>query len=115
MQICGLSPCFLAGMQLTDRLFSLSLLEVSGVGLMHNNRRGVYDGTNRQTSQIGSQVDHLSYHHHVPRFSDDLLIHGAVKVALGFMIVSNIYTTVGYFLHERAWSRIHWGFDDGGG
>jgi uncharacterized membrane protein len=24
-----------------------------------------------------------------------------VEVALGFMIVSNIYTTVGYFLHER--------------
>jgi uncharacterized membrane protein len=42
------------------------------------------------------------------------LFTGAVKVALGFMIVSNIYTTVGYFLHERAWSRIHWGIDDGG-
>jgi uncharacterized membrane protein len=32
-----------------------------------------------------------------------------VEVALGFMIVSNIYTTVGYFLHERLWARIAWG------
>ena len=32
-----------------------------------------------------------------------------VEVALGFMIVSNIYTTLGYFLHERAWARIKWG------
>jgi uncharacterized membrane protein len=33
-------------------------------------------------------------------------------VALGFMIVSNIYTTLGYFLHERIWNRIRWGTDD---
>ena len=32
-----------------------------------------------------------------------------VEVALGFMIVSNVYTTVGYFLHERLWARIRWG------
>ena len=32
-----------------------------------------------------------------------------VKVALGFMIASNIYTTIGYFVHERLWSRIKWG------
>jgi adenylylsulfate kinase len=31
------------------------------------------------------------------------------KVAFGFMIVSNIYTTIGYFLHERIWDRIKWG------
>jgi len=37
------------------------------------------------------------------------LFTGKVKVALGFMIVSNIYTTVGYFLHERIWNRIKWG------
>ncbi len=30
-------------------------------------------------------------------------------VALGFMIVSNIYTSVGYFVHERIWARIKWG------
>jgi len=32
-----------------------------------------------------------------------------VDVALGFMVVSNVYTTVGYFLHERMWARITWG------
>jgi adenylylsulfate kinase len=32
-----------------------------------------------------------------------------VQVALGFMIVSNLYTTVGYFVHERIWARIRWG------
>ena len=32
-----------------------------------------------------------------------------VDVALGFMIVSNVYTTVGYFAHERIWARIKWG------
>jgi adenylylsulfate kinase len=32
-----------------------------------------------------------------------------VDVALGFMIVSNVYTTVAYFLHERIWARIRWG------
>jgi uncharacterized membrane protein len=34
---------------------------------------------------------------------------GKPQVALGFMIVSNIYTTVGYVLHERIWARITWG------
>ncbi len=29
--------------------------------------------------------------------------------ALGFMIVSNVYTTVGYFAHERIWAGIKWG------
>lgn len=32
-----------------------------------------------------------------------------VEVAFGFMIVSNLYTTAGYFLHERMWARIRWG------
>jgi uncharacterized membrane protein len=32
-----------------------------------------------------------------------------VEVALGFMVVSNIYTTVAYVLHERIWARIRWG------
>jgi uncharacterized membrane protein len=34
-----------------------------------------------------------------------------VEVALGFMLASNVYTTVGYFLHERLWARIRWGTD----
>jgi len=32
-----------------------------------------------------------------------------VDVAFGFMIVSNVYTTIGYFAHERIWARIKWG------
>ena len=34
-----------------------------------------------------------------------------VDVALGFMVVSNVYTTVGYFVHERLWARIRWGIE----
>ncbi len=32
-----------------------------------------------------------------------------IKIAFGFMIVSNIYTTFGYFFHERIWNKIKWG------
>jgi adenylylsulfate kinase len=34
-----------------------------------------------------------------------------VDVALGFMLASNVYTTVAYFLHERLWERIRWGVE----
>ena len=37
------------------------------------------------------------------------LLTGTFRIALGFMIASNIYTTVAYFIHERIWSRISWG------
>ena len=37
------------------------------------------------------------------------LFTGKIKVAFGFMLVSNIYTTLGYFLHERIWDKIKWG------
>lgn len=37
------------------------------------------------------------------------LLTGQVRTAATFMIVSNVYTTVAYFLHERAWARIRWG------
>ena len=37
------------------------------------------------------------------------LFTGAIRVAIGFMVVSNIYTTVAYFVHERVWARIQWG------
>ena len=39
------------------------------------------------------------------------LFTGKVNVALGFMVVSNVYTTVGYFLHERIWARVRWGME----
>ena len=32
-----------------------------------------------------------------------------MDVALGFVVLSNIYTTIAYFVHERIWSRINWG------
>jgi uncharacterized membrane protein len=34
---------------------------------------------------------------------------GKTEIALGFMIASNIYTSVVYYVHERAWDRIKWG------
>jgi uncharacterized membrane protein len=37
------------------------------------------------------------------------LLTGTLKMAVGFMIISNIYTTVAYFIHERIWARITWG------
>lgn len=39
------------------------------------------------------------------------LLTGKVMTAAAFMIVSNIYTTVAYFLHERAWAGIQWGLE----
>jgi uncharacterized membrane protein len=39
------------------------------------------------------------------------LLTGKVATAAGFMIISNIYTTVAYFLHERVWSKIKWGLE----
>ncbi len=32
-----------------------------------------------------------------------------IVVAAGFTIVSNIYTTAGYYAHERIWDKIRWG------
>jgi uncharacterized membrane protein len=37
------------------------------------------------------------------------LFTGKLKTALGFTIVSNIYTTIVYFFHERIWDKIKWG------
>lgn len=37
------------------------------------------------------------------------LFTGRSDVAVGFVIVSNVYTTIAYFLHERMWNRIKWG------
>jgi uncharacterized membrane protein len=47
--------------------------------------------------------------HRVPGLPRYLPVTRKVEVALGFMIVSNVYTTVGYFLHERICARIPWG------
>lgn len=37
------------------------------------------------------------------------LFTGRAMIAAGFMVVSNIYTTLTYFLHERIWARVKWG------
>jgi Predicted membrane protein (DUF2061). len=37
------------------------------------------------------------------------LFTGQIKVAVGFMIVSNICTINGYFFHEWIWNDIKWG------
>jgi uncharacterized membrane protein len=34
---------------------------------------------------------------------------GAIRVAIGFMIASNLYTTIAYVVHERLWARVGWG------
>jgi uncharacterized membrane protein len=42
-------------------------------------------------------------------FTTIYIFTGKIKVALGFMIVSNVYTTLAYFFHERIWDKIKWG------
>lgn len=44
-------------------------------------------------------------------FSVIYLLTHQVEVAVGFMVISNIYTTAAYFLHERLWNRIRWGIE----
>jgi len=44
-------------------------------------------------------------------FGTIYLLTGTVRIALGFTIASNIYTTIGYLVHERVWAHIGWGID----
>jgi uncharacterized membrane protein len=37
------------------------------------------------------------------------LFTGKLETAFGFTIVSNIYTTIVYYIHERIWDRVKWG------
>jgi uncharacterized membrane protein len=39
------------------------------------------------------------------------LLTGKVATATIFMIVSNIYTSIAYFLHERVWAGVKWGME----
>lgn len=41
-------------------------------------------------------------------FSTIYIFTGKVKIAIGFMVASNVYTTIGYFVHERIWDKIKW-------
>ena len=43
---------------------------------------------------------------------DSLIIYaitGRSDITVGVVVLSNISSTVLYFLHERAWNSIHWG------
>jgi uncharacterized membrane protein len=44
-------------------------------------------------------------------FGTIYLLTGTLRIALGFAIASNIYTTIGYLVHERIWAHIGWGID----
>ena len=46
-------------------------------------------------------------------FGTIYLFTGALRVAIGFMVASNIYTTIAYVAHERLWSRVKWGIAGG--
>ncbi|MBV1705163.1 MAG: DUF2061 domain-containing protein [Hyphomicrobiales bacterium] len=46
-------------------------------------------------------------------FATIYLFTGAVRVALGFMVASNVYTTIGYLVHERVWAHVAWGVTEG--
>ena len=39
------------------------------------------------------------------------LLTGKLMTAAAFMIISNLYTTIAYFLHERVWATVGWGKD----
>ncbi len=42
-------------------------------------------------------------------FSSVFFLTGKIQLAFGFTLVSNIYTTIAYFFHERVWDEIRWG------
>ena len=45
----------------------------------------------------------------VADFAAVYLFTGRAEIALGFVLVSNLYTTVLYLFHERFWDRVTWG------
>jgi uncharacterized membrane protein len=42
-------------------------------------------------------------------FTAVYLFTGKYEIALGFMLASNIYTTIAYYIFERIWDRTNWG------
>jgi len=42
-------------------------------------------------------------------FTSVYLLTGRTEIALGFMLISNIYTSAAYYVHERVWNRTNWG------
>ena len=37
------------------------------------------------------------------------MLTGRIEIAFGFMVVSNINTSIAYYFHERIWNRTNWG------
>ncbi len=37
------------------------------------------------------------------------LLTGKFDIAFWFMVISNVYTSVAYYVHERIWNGISWG------
>ena len=37
------------------------------------------------------------------------LFTGRLDIALGFMVISNVYTSIAYYFHERLWNKTDWG------
>jgi uncharacterized membrane protein len=64
-----------------------------------------------QETRIRSAIKAVSYRMVIVilDFSVIYLMTGKVAVALGFMVISNIYTTAAYFAHERIWDKVSWG------
>lgn len=67
--------------------------------------------TDRVVSRKRSMVKAITYRLVIVLldFATIYLFTGKVRVAAGFMLVSNVYTTVAYVLHERIWARVRWG------
>ena len=66
---------------------------------------------NQRVTRTRSIVKALTYRSVIVCL-DFLLIYlltGKIRTAAGFMIISNTYTTVAYFVHERVWSGVRWG------
>jgi len=41
-------------------------------------------------------------------FAAVYLFTGRAEISLGFVVISNVYTTAFYLVHERLWNRISW-------
>jgi len=37
------------------------------------------------------------------------LITKQLTIAIGFMVISNLYTAISYYFYERAWDHVRWG------
>jgi uncharacterized membrane protein len=45
----------------------------------------------------------------VLHFTAVFLLTGMLEAAVGFTVLSSVYTSIAYYFHERLWTRIAWG------